>query len=488
MFFAPEDDGPSRPDHRRPRGHPEPPCAGAAAEWRPYDPTASSAGVTPASSPFLSAQQQRTAAFIDARKPFACQKEADQEADTHHPDAPGADGADAGSANAALVEHLQGLRDVYKASGDKWREYAYNKAANMIKKLPQRVESADELRHKYGFGERILNKIDEFLKTGTTRKYQHLTSTPEAHALDELTKVWGVGPTTARKLFQLGATGVEVLRSTPDLKAHLTSAQLVGLAHYDDLLHRIPRPEVAAIEGVVRATIACVGFVPRSPDAEEQSVQTEAPSSAVRARREMDVLTCGSYRRGRPNSGDVDVLLCDRTGRHDQGILTLVVNRMVENAGKPAAEAAGQTAGDRFDLVEKLTRGSRSSEESHSDTWFGVVRLPRCGGEAGPNPECSFAHRVDGTHYARRLDLKVYPAAQYPFAVLYFTGSDYFNRSMRLYAQKKGLSLSDKALQPVVRVRGDKVHEGSEVPCHTERDIFDALGLPYKLPTQRDIA
>jgi hypothetical protein len=32
----------------------------------------------------------------------------------------------------------------------------------------------------------------------------------------------------------------------------------------------------------------------------------------------------------------------------------------------------------------------------------------------------------------------------FAFALLYFTGSDHFNRSMRLFASKKGYSLSDK--------------------------------------------
>jgi len=48
-----------------------------------------------------------------------------------------------------------------------------------------------------------------------------------------------------------------------------------------------------------------------------------------------------------------------------------------------------------------------------------------------------------------RIDIKYYPIQQFAFATLYFTGSDMFNRSMRLFARKKGLSLSDHGITQV---------------------------------------
>ena len=54
----------------------------------------------------------------------------------------------------------------------------------------------------------------------------------------------------------------------------------------------------------------------------------------------------------------------------------------------------------------------------------------------------------------RRIDVKVYAPQHYACALLYFTGSDHFNRSMRYYAKKlgwegnrrQGYSLSDKGI------------------------------------------
>jgi DNA polymerase/3'-5' exonuclease PolX len=58
---------------------------------------------------------------------------------------------------------------------------------------------------------------------------------------------------------------------------------------------------------------------------------------------------------------------------------------------------------------------------------------------------------------------------------------------MRLFAQKKGYSLSDWGLTPVLKVKKDKVAEFESVPCPTEEDVFKALKLPYKTPKERDI-
>eukprot|EP00658_Telonema_sp_P-2_P057009 TRINITY_DN45472_c0_g1_i1.p1 TRINITY_DN45472_c0_g1~~TRINITY_DN45472_c0_g1_i1.p1 ORF type:complete len:123 (-),score=23.90 TRINITY_DN45472_c0_g1_i1:201-569(-) len=89
----------------------------------------------------------------------------------------------------------------------------------------------------------------------------------------------------------------------------------------------------------------------------------------------------------------------------------------------------------------------------------------------------------------RRLDLKVYSQQAYPFALLYFTGSDHFNRSMRYFAKQKGLSLSDQGLKPATRRHGEKVWTGEYIPLppkeQTEKGVFELLGLRYVHPTER---
>ena len=80
----------------------------------------------------------------------------------------------------------------------------------------------------------------------------------------------------------------------------------------------------------------------------------------------------------------------------------------------------------------------------------------------------------------------MYPKEQYGYAILYFTGSDYFNRSMRLFADKKGFTLSDHGMVPNSKASttsGLKLSsKGIGIPCQTEEEVFKFLGLPYKTP------
>ena len=88
----------------------------------------------------------------------------------------------------------------------------------------------------------------------------------------------------------------------------------------------------------------------------------------------------------------------------------------------------------------------------------------------------------------RRIDIKVYPYSQYPFALLFFTGSALFNRSMRHRARDLHLTLTDHSLSPAHRVEGrrERVWIGKSIHCESEEEIFYQLGLRYIPPSQRN--
>ncbi|XP_008287148.1 DNA polymerase lambda [Stegastes partitus] len=208
-------------------------------------------------------------------------------------------------------------------------------------------------------------------------------------------------------------------------KAHLSNAQKIGLKHYNDFLDRMPRDEAAAIEKVVR-------------DA------AQAIDSALVA------MACGSYRRGKATCGDVDVLISHPDGKSHKGVFSKIL----------------QSLHDSGFLTDDLVSHEDNGEQKK---YMGVCRLPGLG------------------QRHRRLDIIVVPYNEFACALMYFTGSAHFNRSMRAFAKTKRMSLSEHSLnKDVVRQGSIKVHGGTPLPTSAEKDVFNLLGIPFRLPHERD--
>ncbi|XP_055107522.1 DNA polymerase lambda isoform X3 [Symphalangus syndactylus] len=217
-------------------------------------------------------------------------------------------------------------------------------------------------------------------------------------------------------------------RSLEDIRsqASLTTQQAIGLKHYSDFLERIPREEATEIEQTVQKA-------------------AQAFNSGLLC------VACGSYRRGKATCGDVDVLITHPDGRSHRGIFSRLLDSLRQQGFLTD------------DLVSQEENGQQQK-------YLGVCRLP------GPG----WRHR--------RLDIIVVPYSEFACALLYFTGSAHFNRSMRALAKTKGMSLSEHALSTAVvrNTHGCKVGPGRVLPTPTEKDVFRLLGLPYREPAERD--
>jgi DNA polymerase (family 10) len=80
-------------------------------------------------------------------------------------------------------------------------------------------------------------------------------------------------------------------------------------------------------------------------------------------------------------------------------------------------------------------------------------------------------------------DLRVISDAEFPFALMYFTGSKEHNIVMRQRAIERGLRLNEYGLfQSTVETRDPKLR----VPCNTEEEVFEKLGLHAVPPEMRE--
>lgn len=80
-------------------------------------------------------------------------------------------------------------------------------------------------------------------------------------------------------------------------------------------------------------------------------------------------------------------------------------------------------------------------------------------------------------HYFR-IDIEFVPKDQFPFTLLYFTGSKDFNREMRWHAKKLGYKLNEHGLLDIKNNR--------YIPAINEKEIFDILSLEYVIPKDRN--
>ena len=97
-------------------------------------------------------------------------------------------------------------------------------------------------------------------------------------------------------------------------------------------------------------------------------------------------------------------------------------------------------------------------------------------------PPTSLGKLEKSSQFARRIDFLYTPPNEYPFAILYFTGSKGFNTAMRQRALDIGYSLNEHGIYEMKHgIKGKKLNMVFE----TEQDIFDFLNMQYKKPEER---
>ncbi|KAG5664141.1 hypothetical protein KAF25_006726 [Fusarium avenaceum] len=344
----------------------------------------------------------------------------------------GAKGANVGDPNTRTIEVLQSMADYYSRVNDHWRTTAYRKVISTLKRQETKITTAEEAQRLPSVGTRLAQKIEEIVTTDRLQRLEYAQKEPMDESLQLFLGIYGVGNSQAQQWLAQG------FRTLDDLKANakLTPNQLVGIEHYDDLNTRIPRREVEALGAVVKR-------------------------GAQRVDPQVELIIGGSYRRGAESSGDIDFVIT-----------------------KPDTESSAELRPFLDGLVQRLeaegflvARLASSRSTTDGSKWHGCCVLPKISGFNEDNYRPVW----------RRIDFLLVPESEIGAALLYFTGNDIFNRSMRLLASKKGMRLNQRGLYKDV-MRGPqrvKITEGERVEGRDERKIFDILGVKWREPHER---
>ncbi|KAI2638098.1 hypothetical protein GGS21DRAFT_509771 [Xylaria nigripes] len=321
--------------------------------------------------------------------------------------------------NADTIKLLEEMADEHSLWNETWRVHSYRKAIATLRRQPKKITTAKEAGALSNIGSSLADHIEEIVNTGHFQKLEQIRREPSRAALKTFYNIYGVGVATAMKWVEQGYRTLDDLRS----KAKLSTNQKIGLEHYDDLLVRIPRAEVEALGDHVKDAAAAI-----DPDVE--------------------VIIGGSYRRGADSSGDID-LIVTKKGTSSSEDLVPLLDKLT----------------DILTAQGFLTAALAPHRHEGGNKWHGCCVLPKV---RFPGPKEEYRPTW------RRIDFLLVPQTEIGAALIYFTGNDLFNRSIRLLARKKNMKLNHMALS------GLGVHEGQD-----EKKIFEILGVKWREPHER---
>jgi len=287
---------------------------------------------------------------------------------------------------------------IHEALGNQYKVNAFKRALRHVKLSG----SVAELKNKPGIGKKLKLKIDEIVNTGKLKELEDFKRDPTVVAIQKLIKIKGFGPRYINYIVKhFKARNIKDVRElVKSGKIKVNEQQRVGIKYYEDLNHKIPRSEaefiVSCLHKIAKANIS----------------------------KGIKLTLVGSYRRGRKESGDVDIVMTDKDD--DPDALVTLREFLLDNNVLLDCFVVGNT---RFSCLIKTSKSP----------------------------------------YARQVDILYVPVEDYHTAVFHFSSGELFNRKIRLYAKSKGMKLSERGL-----FKGNK-----KLPIKSERDIFKYLKLQF---------
>ena len=319
---------------------------------------------------------------------------------------------------------------------NQFRVSQFRKAISSLQAYPLDITSGSQAKQLDGIGKGTADRIDEILKTGTLAE---LTETVAVDAntaiINELITVTGIGEVHAKKFVESGVTGVADLMTKASLgQIKITHHMQVGLKYYYDIQKKIPYKEVFELSQVMK-----------------KQVEKVHPGLLVEV--------CGSHRRQKALSGDMDVLVTNPLIKDEDDLIKSQIHYL-----KDIVKALKESG---FIIADLTSQGDTK--------YMGICIHPN-------------------TQIGRRIDIRFVPYVSFFPALLYFTGSMVCNKLMRGIALEKGYTLNEYGLYHLVKggtIEGfshiGSVKKGEKVMVTSEEHIFEILGIKYLSPTEREL-
>lgn len=320
-----------------------------------------------------------------------------------------------------LLRQLEFYVDVKTGKNKLIYSYKLNsisKALEVIRGIQFKIKEGKELKDYESIGKGTIKRIDEIIQTGKLEEVHEADiSGKHLDYVDNLMKIFGIGRVKAYELY----TKYNI-KSINELKATIKKGEielpeniLKGIKYVDKIKRDIPRSEIDDIY----SKLILIG---------------------IKVDPNMDVRVCGSYRREKDFCNDVDIIVSHPN----------IITKTQAEKSNLMQKFISALEKDGF-IIDSLTSDDVATK------YMGVCRL---------TPKSLM----------RRIDIRFMPQESYHTAILYFTGSEEFNRKMRNVALSMGYTLNE------YRLLDDK---NRPFKVTSEKDVFDYLNMEYLQPNER---
>jgi DNA polymerase/3'-5' exonuclease PolX len=306
---------------------------------------------------------------------------------------------------------------------NKYRTASLKKSVKILSTINKKITNISQLTNIEGIGKGTLDRVNEILMTGKLIELKNYDKIIKKYATNEkiikdLMKVIGIGRIMAKNLIDTyKIKSAEELKILSDSgKIELNDKLKIGLKYLGKFQGSIPRSEIEQIYDHL------------------QQLTDEFDKS-------MFITICGSFRRKLPIMSDIDILLCS---------VNIITSEDLENNNILSRYIL--YLHEKGFLIDDIT------DKNIKTKYMGFGRL-------------------NTTKPIRRVDIRLIPMESYFTALIYFTGSYYFNQSMRLRAKKLGYKLNEYGLY--------NIETNERIVIISEQDIFDKLGMTYITPDKR---
>jgi DNA polymerase IV len=368
------------------------------------------------------------------------------------------------SPNRAFIDQLKRIKLSRILTNDDVGVRAYSTSIASLAAYPYPLSNTKEVLALPGCDVKIAHLFHEWKLNGKIQAVEDFENDPAQKVLRLFYDIWGVGANTAREFYYDRGW-----RDLDDIVEQgwesLSRVQQIGVKYFEEFQKKISRQEVESI--------------------------AETIAEHARKVRDDGIECCivGGYRRGKQESGDVDVILTHRDEMQTLGLVmdvvasletdgwithTLLIAMGGTKRGQQPIPARHPGGGHGFDTLDKAL-------VVWQDINFPAQSSSQPMGEKEPkNPNLH-----------RRVDIIIAPWRSVGCAIVGWTGATTFERDIRRYAKNvKGWKFDSSGVR--VRATGEIVplevgEDGEEASTwqEAEKRVFQGLGLEWREPWER---